>query len=46
MYDLLRDKTRELSWNTKMKFARDIALGMAYLHSKKFYHRDLASKVR
>ncbi|XP_065834098.1 dual specificity testis-specific protein kinase 1-like [Oscarella lobularis] len=44
MYDLLRDKTRELSWNTKMKFARDIALGMAYLHSKKFYHRDLASK--
>eukprot|EP00118_Oscarella_pearsei_P005610 m.25871 g.25871 ORF g.25871 m.25871 type:complete len:459 (+) comp28990_c0_seq2:65-1441(+) len=44
MLDLLKDRTKELSWRTKMRFARDIADGMAYLHSKNFYHRDIASK--
>ena len=45
MEDLLRDSRQELSWRMKMKVARDIASGMAFLHSKKIYHRDLASKV-
>lgn len=42
--DLLRDSKQEVPWRTRVKIARDIASGMAFLHSKKIYHRDLASK--
>ncbi|KAK2574400.1 LIM domain kinase 1 [Acropora cervicornis] len=34
----------ELSWLQRVKFAKDIAAGMAYLHSMNVMHRDLNSK--
>jgi serine/threonine protein kinase len=41
LLDILRKTPApELQWQLAM--ARDVALGMAYLHSKSFLHRDLA----
>ncbi|XP_061595710.1 LIM domain kinase 1-like [Cololabis saira] len=33
----------ELPWNTRVGYAKDIAAGMAYLHSMNVIHRDLNS---
>ncbi|XP_015777437.1 PREDICTED: LIM domain kinase 1-like [Acropora digitifera] len=41
---VLKDKGKELSWLQRVKFAKDIAAGMAYLHSMNVMHRDLNSK--
>jgi len=41
---VLKDKRKELSWLQRVKFAKDIAAGMAYLHSMNVMHRDLNSK--
>ena len=41
--DLLHDSNELLSWQERISFAKDIASGMAYLHSKSIIHRDLNS---
>lgn len=41
---VLKDKGKKLSWLQRIKFAKDIAAGMAYLHSMNVMHRDLNSK--
>lgn len=41
--DLLQDKSRSLSWLQKVRMAKDISSGMAYLHSMDIIHRDLNS---
>lgn len=40
----IHDLQRPLSWRQRMKFAKDIASGMAYLHSQDIIHRDLNSQ--
>ncbi|XP_031573285.1 LIM domain kinase 2-like [Actinia tenebrosa] len=40
---VLEDKVIPLSWTQKVKFCRDIADGMAYLHEMHVMHRDLNS---
>eukprot|EP00112_Aurelia_sp_Birch-Aquarium-sp1_P024718 Seg794.4 transcript_id=Seg794.4/GoldUCD/mRNA.D3Y31 product="LIM domain kinase 1" protein_id=Seg794.4/GoldUCD/D3Y31 len=41
---LLKNKHREISWEQRVQFAKDIASGMAYLHDMNVMHRDLTSK--
>ncbi|XP_014237967.1 LIM domain kinase 1 isoform X1 [Trichogramma pretiosum] len=40
---LLHDTSELLSWDQRTSFAKDIAAGMAYLHSMNIIHRDLNS---
>lgn len=43
--DLLHDRSINLSWSARVKIALDISQGMAYLHSRGVFHRDLSSRV-
>nr|XP_033772556.1 dual specificity testis-specific protein kinase 2 isoform X2 [Geotrypetes seraphini] len=40
----LLDSDQHLPWQVRVKLAYGIALGLAYLHSKGIFHRDLTSK--
>lgn len=40
----LLDSNLHLPWTVRVKLAQDLALGLAYLHSKGIFHRDLTSK--
>merc|ERR1712113_743396 len=39
----LKDQDTEMDWTRRVSVARDVALAMNYLHSKKIIHRDLKS---
>ncbi|XP_065334674.1 LIM domain kinase 1 isoform X2 [Cloeon dipterum] len=41
--DLIHDPDEPLPWEQRANFAKDIASGMAYLHSRNIIHRDLNS---
>lgn len=41
--DIIHNNDVTLHWEYRVQFAKDIACGMAYLHSKNIIHRDLNS---
>lgn len=44
LYDVLHNSAVQLPWPTRWQIALDIATGLAYLHGKNIFHRDLKSK--
>jgi serine/threonine protein kinase len=38
---LLRNRTLELTWETRLRMAKDAASGVGYLHERGAVHRDL-----
>ncbi|XP_073450098.1 dual specificity testis-specific protein kinase 2 [Aquarana catesbeiana] len=40
----LLDSNQHLPWTVRVKLGLDVALGLAYLHFKGIFHRDLTSK--
>ena len=45
MEELLSNKSRDVSWPSRIRLACDVAKGVKYLHSRNVMHRDLTSKV-
>ena len=45
MEQLLQRRGEELPWSVRLSLALDVAKGIAYLHSRGMFHRDLTSKV-
>ncbi|KFM59306.1 LIM domain kinase 1, partial [Stegodyphus mimosarum] len=43
LQDYIHNLNIDISWLQRINFAKDIAAGMAYLHSKNIIHRDLNS---
>eukprot|EP01042_Synura_sphagnicola_P036771 gene36771-biopygen26210 len=43
LHQLLRDRQAEILWDVRMRIARDITRGLAYLHAEKIVHRDIKS---
>lgn len=43
--DILQEDSVILPWSVRIKMATDVAKGIAYLHHKGVFHRDLTSKV-
>jgi len=43
--ELLANKSRDVSWPSRIRLACDVAKGVKYLHSRNLMHRDLTSKV-
>lgn len=41
--ELIHNTSQPLPWEQRVSFAKDIAAGMAYLHSMNIIHRDLNS---
>ncbi|XP_018323597.1 LIM domain kinase 1 [Agrilus planipennis] len=41
--ELIHDLSQPIPWEQRVSFAKDIAAGMAYLHSMNIIHRDLNS---